>query len=95
MRNVSRRSAVLTGVMALPIAAGATVGVATAAADPWHYGPVYRSESSGEGGQYLCNKAQSLEQATQSIVLVPCTNEPNTDVWYRIVVNPYSWGWSG
>ncbi|WP_338888581.1 hypothetical protein [Rhodococcus sovatensis] len=95
MKNVSRRIAVLTGMMALPIAAGATVGAATANADPWHYGPVYRAESSGEGGQYLCNKAQSLEQASQSIVLVPCTNVPNTDVWYRIVVNPYNWGWSG
>ena len=95
MNRTSRRVAVLTGMMALPIAAGATIGTATASADPWHYGPVYRSEFSGEAGQYLCSKAQALEQAQQSIIIVPCTNVPDTDIWYRIVLNPFNLGWSG
>ncbi|WP_072806198.1 hypothetical protein [Rhodococcoides yunnanense] len=95
MKRTSRRIAVLTGVMALPIVVGAGVGATTASADQWHYGPVYRSENSGEGGQYFCSKAQSLEQSSQSIIIVPCTNVPDTDVWYRVVFNPYNWGWSG
>ncbi|MDI9927455.1 hypothetical protein [Rhodococcus sp. IEGM 1341] len=95
MTHSSRRIAVLTGLLALPLAAGATIGVGTASADEWHYGPVYRAEQSGEGAQYFCNKALSLEHASQSYILVPCTNVADTDVWYRIVVNPYNWGWSG
>lgn len=95
MNRTSRRIAVLTGMMAVPIAVGATVGIATASADPWHYGPVYRSEFSGEAGQYLCNKAQNLEQAQQMYILQPCTGVPDTDVWYRIVLSPFNWGWSG
>ena len=95
MNRTGRRIAVLTGMMAVPIAVGATVGTATAGADPWHYGPVYRAEQSGEGAQYFCNKALSLEKASQSYIVVPCTNVGNTDTWYRIVVNPYNWGWRG
>lgn len=93
MTHASRRIAVLTALLALPLAAGATVGVGTASAEEWQYGPVYRAEQSGEGAQYFCNKALSLERASQSYIVVPCTNVPNTDVWYRIVVNPYNWGW--
>lgn len=95
MNRSNRRIAVLTGMMAIPIAVGTTVGAGTASADEWHYGPVYRSEYSGEAGQYLCGKAQALEQASRSIILVPCTNVPDTDAWYRIVLNPYNWEWSG
>ncbi|MBJ7322646.1 MAG: hypothetical protein JHC70_09935 [Rhodococcus sp.] len=94
MNRTSRRIAVLTGLLALPLAAGTTMGAATASADEWHYGPVYRAEQSGEGAQYFCNKALSLEKASQSYIVVSCTNVENTDTWYRIVVNPYNWGWS-
>lgn len=79
-------------MVALPITIAAGLGTATAQAEPWHVGPVYRAEVTGEGAQYFCSKAQALEQSSQSIVLVPCTQDGTS--WYRVVVNPYSWGLS-
>ncbi|MDJ0393683.1 hypothetical protein QMK17_10110 [Rhodococcus sp. G-MC3] len=92
MKRAVRRMAVLATLVAAPVALGAGIGSATADAAPWHVGPVYRAEMTGEGAQYFCSKAQALEQSSQSIVLVPCTQEG--DVWYRVVVNPYNWGFS-
>lgn len=79
-------------MVAAPVALGAGIGSATAQADPWHVGPVYRAEMTGEGAQYFCSKAQALEQSSQSVILVPCTTEGA--VVYRVVLNPYNWGFS-
>ncbi|MCQ4120050.1 hypothetical protein [Rhodococcus tibetensis] len=85
-----RRTAALAGLMAAPLVLGSTVGVGTAGADPWHVGPVYRAETSGEGAEYFCNKAAALEQTT-GYIIIPCTLDTATDVWYRVVVNPVNW----
>lgn len=92
MNKTSRRIAVLATTAALPIVIGSALGATTAAADPWHVGPVYRAETTGEGAQYFCSKAQALEQSSQSFIVIPCTEEAG--VWYRVVVNPYNWALS-
>nr|WP_296773909.1 hypothetical protein [Rhodococcus sp. (in: high G+C Gram-positive bacteria)] len=92
MKRTAQRIAVLATIVAAPVALGVSIGSASADAAPWHVGPVYRAETTGEGAQYFCSKAQALEQSSQSIVLVPCTRDG--DVWYRVVVNPYNWGFS-
>lgn len=90
MKRSARRVAVLVALAAVPMA----LGSATAEAAPWQVGPVYRAEMSGEGSQYFCSKAQALEQASQSIVFVPCTYDADAGVWFRVVLNPYNWGFS-
>ncbi|AWK72472.1 hypothetical protein CBI38_13670 [Rhodococcus oxybenzonivorans] len=85
-----RRTAALVGLLAAPLVLGSTVGAGTAGADPWHVGPVYRAETSGEGGEYFCNKAAALEQTT-GYIIIPCTFDSAADVWYRVVFNPVNW----
>lgn len=90
-KKSARRTAALVGILSAPLVLGATVGAGTASAEPWHIGPVYRAEMSGEGAEYFCGKAAALEQ-TSGVVVVPCTFDEPTNVWYRVVFNPASWG---
>lgn len=90
-KKSARRTAALVGIIAAPLVLGATLAAGTASADAWHVGPVYRAETSGEGAEYFCGKASALEQ-TSGVVIVPCTFDAATDVWYRVVFNPVSWG---
>ncbi|WP_027501873.1 hypothetical protein [Rhodococcus sp. UNC363MFTsu5.1] len=90
--KTTRRTATIVGLLAAPVVLGATLGTATASAEPWEFGPLYRSESSGEGAQYLCSKAEMLERTSRAIVIVPCTQDPVTGNWYRVVFNPLGHG---
>jgi hypothetical protein len=90
-KKSARRTAAVVGILSAPFVLGATLGAGTASAEPWHVGPVYRAETSGEGAQYFCGKASSLEQ-TSGVVIVPCTFDAAANVWYRVVFNPVSWG---
>ncbi|PTR26674.1 hypothetical protein C8K36_105247 [Rhodococcus sp. OK519] len=88
MTSSVRRAAAVFGILAVPLVLGSTAGAGVATAQPWQFGPVYRAESSGEGAEYLCNKALSLEKAYRAIVIEPCTYDPAENVWYRVVFSP-------
>ena len=90
-KKSARRAVAMAGILAAPLVLGATVGAGSASAEPWHVGPVYRAETSGEGAEYFCGKAAALEQ-TSGVVIVPCTFDSATAVWYRVVFNPANWG---
>ncbi|MFC7450400.1 hypothetical protein [Rhodococcus daqingensis] len=91
-KKATRRTARIFVLLAAPVVLGATLGTAPANAEPWEFGPLYRSESSGEGAQYLCSKAEMLERTSRAVVLVPCTQDPVTSNWYRVVFNPLAHG---
>ncbi|TJZ78399.1 hypothetical protein FCG67_10135 [Rhodococcus oryzae] len=91
-KKQTRRTATILGLLAAPIVLGATIGTATAGAQPWEFGPLYRSEFSGDSGQHMCSKAALIEQTSRAIVIVPCTQDPATGNWYRIVFNPLGHG---
>lgn len=85
MARIVRRTGALLGVLAAPVVIASTVGSGAADAQPWKLGPLYRGEFSGEGAEYLCNKALLLEKAWHATVLQSCTYDPAEGVWYRIV----------
>ncbi|QKT11256.1 hypothetical protein [Rhodococcus sp. W8901] len=69
-----------------------SLGAGAADATPWKFGPVYRGEFSGEGAEYLCNKALLLEKAYRAVVIEPCAYDPAEGVWYRVVFAPETAG---
>ncbi|MGX7731217.1 hypothetical protein ACWPOB_18420 [Rhodococcus sp. 2H158] len=84
-KNRARRAAALAGLVAAPLALGATVGTASASAAPWQFGPIYRSEWNDEG---FCGKAQLYAETSRQIILVRCTYDSAADVWYFIAFDP-------
>lgn len=85
MARTIRRVGAVLGALAVPLVLASTIGVGAADAQPWKLGPLYRGEFSGEGAEYLCNKALLLEKASGATIVQPCTYDPAEGVWYRIV----------
>ncbi len=82
----------MLAAVAVPVVVATSLGVGSAEATPWRFGPLYRGEFSGEGAEYLCNKALALEKAYRAVVIEPCTYDAAEGVWYRVVFAPGTLG---